>query len=476
MPAEKVWLYLVVSSDAQDETLPAQRRWGFEEAARIGALVDPDGIFEGVSSGKHGARAILVDLIGKLRALPKSERPSRVLMNRLDRTGRMPLDAISALNDIHKLGVVIRDRINGDYTFKRVIDQVGPIFQLLQAGFENEVRSDRSKAGHKRRRDEGKLIPAKPPYGVTRDERGNAIPDPLCAPIVREVFKRCARGDSVADIVTWLRENAPPRKGKAGKQYTLLWGLSHVYKMLRIQTYRGLIVSDDLWHRAQQRKRRESQPGPGGYIYPFSGIKCSCGDTLRARTNTGSSRYHAKDGSIRVYERKAGTVWYVCQSMKHDDGPRFRSFREDRIEEQWVKVLKRLVAGKGPWERPPRTKDLDSRIETLTRRLETLVSRRDRIFSAFEEGVYDSKTMQERLAAADAEEQKLRAEITAQKEEHEKLVRRRNTYVSARTLIRNAARLYESADRKERARVNRALFEILGRPIISDGYRLKIPS
>lgn len=476
--SENVWLYLVVSSDAQEETLEAQRRWGFEEAARIGATVDPNGIFEGVATGKHGARRILLDLIDKLTETPKAQRPSRVLMARLDRTGRMPLDAISALNDIRKLGVTVRDRINGDYTFQRVIDQVGPIFQLLQAGFENEVRSDRGKAAHKRRLDEGKLFGAKPAYGIMRDSRGFAIPDPECAPVVREVFERWANLESPAEIVVWLMANAPPRKGKPSKRnptgvYKLQWSLSHVYKMVRLSTYKGVVISEELWERAQKRPRRHSPPGPGGRIYPFSGIKCTCGHTLRARTNNSSMRHVLKSGKVVFYERKTAIVMYTCQSMKHPNGPRFRAFREDRLEEQWVKILKRLAIGKGPWEDPGHSVNLEPRIEMMNRRLNVLLTQRNRIHEAFETGVYDAKTMQERLSKVEAEEKKLQADIEATQGEYEQQKIRRMNFQTAKHLFKEAARLYEHASREERFKVNQSLFQILGHPIVSDGYRIR---
>ncbi|HKU67221.1 MAG TPA: recombinase family protein [Candidatus Baltobacteraceae bacterium] len=471
--ADKCWLYLVVSSEAQEDTLDAQRRWGFEEAARIGVRVDPDGVFEGVASGKHGARTILLDLIARLRALPKSERPARVLMNRLDRTGRMPLDAISALNDIRKLGVTIRDRINGDYTFQRVIDQVGPIFQLLQAGFENEVRSDRSRAGHKRRRDEGKLIPSKPPYGVKRDERGKAIPDPKCARVVRKVFERWADGDSPAAILRWLREKAPPRIGRGGKEYHIRWSLSHVYKMVVLGTYRGVVIDEDLWQRAQSRKRKYSRPGPGGYVYPFSGIKCTCGHTLRARTNVSASRYRRRDGSEVIYTRSP-IVWYVCGSLKHD-GVRYLSFREERIEEQWLKMLRILSLKNAPWPTSQRATNLGPRIEMLTRRLDVLLARRDRVHAAFEDGTYDTKTMQRRLAAIDEEERKLEADIAAIQAQYERERQRLIDRDRAVALIKNAAKTYAKATREERARLNAALFAALGHPVITDAYRLTLP-
>jgi DNA invertase Pin-like site-specific DNA recombinase len=468
---DRVWLYLVVSSDAQEESLPAQRRWGFDEAARIGATVDPKGVFEGVASGKHGARTILIDLIAKLSALPKTQRPSRVLMVRLDRTGRMPFDAISAINDIRKLGVIIRTRKDGDLTFARMIDMVGPMFDLMRAGFDNEVRSDMSRAGHKRRRDEGKLVPAKPPYGVMRDERGFPVADPQCAPIVREVFARWIAGQSPSEIVKWLRATAPPRIGKRGREIRLDWSLSHVYKMVHLGTYRGVVIDDDTFERAQRRKKPASKPGRGGYVYPFSGIKCSCGHTLRARTNVFASRYKRKDGSEVVY-RRAPIVWYVCQSLKHKGGPKYRSFREERIEEVWLAALRALKLDRGPFAVKAKSTNYAPRIEMLTRRLDVLNGRRERIHVAFEEGAYDAKTMQERLSAVERDETALLEEIEQIKSAYETEREQRIERDRVAKLLRDAERLYKRGTREERAALNRAIFAAFGTPTIDDRYRM----
>lgn len=478
--ADTVWLYLVVSSDAQEETLEAQRRWGYEEAARIGTVVDPNGIFEGVASGKLGARTILLDLIAKLSALPKAQRPSRVLMVRLDRAGRMPLDAISAINDIRKLGVMIRTRKDGDLTWNRMVDLVGPMFDLMRAGFDNEVRSDMSRSGHKRRRDEGKLIPAKPPYGVTRNERGYAIPDPQCAPVVREVFERWNAGESPAGILQWLRETAPARKAKITKKnpdgvLKMNWSLSHLYKLVHLRTYRGIVVEEEVWDRAQQRKRPESRPGPGGRIYPFSGLLCHCGERLHARINNTASRYIRKDGSLVIYPRARHLVYYVCQSMKHPDRPRFRNFREDKIEEQWVKILARLHLAEGPFSLKERTINRAPGTEMLQKRIDALAAKRERIHSAFEEGAYDAKTMQSRLTVVQQEERRLEAELAAARAREEEIKQRRIARERTAELIKYAAKLYTKSTRERKAELNRAIFAAYGAPTIHDDYEIVVP-
>ena len=268
-----------------------------------------------------------------------------------------------------------------------------------------------------------------------------------------------------------MRAKAPPRIGRGGKEHHLDWSLSHVYKMMHLGTYRGVVINEDLWQRAQRRKHKDSKPGPGGRVYPFAGIRCSCGDRLHSRTNTGST-YHVNQQGERVeYPRKKMSVWYVCQSLKHTSGPKFRSFREDRIEEKWLAILKKLALAKGtlPTRRPV---NLAPRIEMMTRRLDVLLRRRGKIHTAFEEGVYDARTMQQRLAAVEKEERALEADIAATKNEHEQQLQLVIGRDRAALLIKNAARHYVSANRQERAAFNAALFEVLGTPIVRDNYEL----
>src|SRR5580692_10876757 len=98
----KVWLLAVVSSDAQAETLDFQERWGLQAAAENGWTIDRT--FKDVSSGRDGTRQLLKNLLQELRDLPKSARPTRILLVRIDRLGRGDgLECIAAIAEIKRL-------------------------------------------------------------------------------------------------------------------------------------------------------------------------------------------------------------------------------------------------------------------------------------------------------------------------------------------------------------------------------------
>jgi len=395
-------------------------------------------------------------------------------MVRLDRVGRMPMSAIAAISEIRELGVTIRTRTDGDIKLARVMDQVGPILASIQSGLENEARSDKVKAGYERKRAGGLLVATKPPYGVVKGQDGKAAPDRACAPIVREVYRRWNRGDAPSGIVEWLRRNAPPREGKS-KPLPMRWSLSHLYKMVHLPTYRGVVIPPDAWDRAQKRRKSTSRPGKGGRIYPFAGVRCSCGDRLHPRTNTAPTRHTLNDGRVVVYERKTMSVWYVCQSLKHRSGPRFRSFSEAALEESWADVLRDLAKSKA-WTITSRVGDPSPEIAHLQQKIDGIARRRARIHSAFENGDYDAATMRQRLEATDGMENALRTLIADLRARFEEQKLRKLESARVAELLRYAPKLYERGTRAERKRINAGIFAAFGYPVVSDDYALEFPA
>jgi DNA invertase Pin-like site-specific DNA recombinase len=145
------WLLAVVSSDGQAETLDFQERWGRQAAAENGWTIERT--FKDVSSGRDGARQLLKNLLQELRDLPKSARPARVLLVRIDRLGRGDgLEIIATISEIKRLGVGLFTRDDGELKLERASDALMPAMKSILAGIENEVRADRTRAGLARRK------------------------------------------------------------------------------------------------------------------------------------------------------------------------------------------------------------------------------------------------------------------------------------------------------------------------------------
>jgi DNA invertase Pin-like site-specific DNA recombinase len=172
---QTAWAYLVVSSTKQAESLEDQERWVHDAAAVNGWLITRT--FKGVSTGVAGVRKLLEELLTALTATPKANRPERVMMTRLDRTGRgLGLEAIAALAQLHKAGVTIHTRQDGDVSLTRVTDVFLPVLRVLTAATENESRRDKALAAYDARRKAGKHIGSHAPYGV---QLVNGSPQPV---------------------------------------------------------------------------------------------------------------------------------------------------------------------------------------------------------------------------------------------------------------------------------------------------------
>lgn len=249
--SDTAWAYLVVSSDLQADSLDAQRAWA--EATAKAHAWEITRTFQAVSSGKHGVRKLLTTLIAELEQRPKHERPRRVLMVRLDRAGRgNAIDAISAIAQIRSLGVTIHTRTDGDLKLDRVADTLKPIFDLITGGMENEARSDRSRAGHERKRREGKHA-GHAPYGTMLVD-GHPVPYEPEAIIVRQIFEQRLAGWGTHRLARFAATVAPPKRKRDGSARAMAWGESSITRMLQCRTHRGLTVPEDLWDAVQGQR------------------------------------------------------------------------------------------------------------------------------------------------------------------------------------------------------------------------------
>jgi DNA invertase Pin-like site-specific DNA recombinase len=107
------WAFAAVSSSPQELSLDSQIAWAKETAKANGWNLSR--VIKGVSSGAKGTRKLLDDLLADLRAMPKAERPQRLLLVRIDRLGRgTGLEGIAALAEFKRLGVTLFTRESGE--------------------------------------------------------------------------------------------------------------------------------------------------------------------------------------------------------------------------------------------------------------------------------------------------------------------------------------------------------------------------
>lgn len=103
------------------------------------------------------------------------------------------------------------------------------------AEYESDVKSDYSRASARHVASQGRPWAGTPPYGYFYDKREkNYFIDETEAAVVREMFSRLLRGDSMGSIVEWLTDEDIPSRHRAP------WKLDGVRRMLDNPAYAGL--------------------------------------------------------------------------------------------------------------------------------------------------------------------------------------------------------------------------------------------
>ena len=278
---ETAWAYLVVSTSEQRDTLDHQRQWAEETASTHGWRIER--VFSDATSGRKGVRKLLARLVTELRSTPKDERPSRVLMIRLDRVGRGSIvDSQVALREIHLLGSIVHTRDGGDEKVDGPMNELINAAKFAVASFENAVKAEKMRSAHARWKREGRHF-GPPPYGTEKDSEHRLIVKEPQAGFVRKAFELRAAGAGYIRIARDVGRYAPPQGTYAGKPRSSTWHPHSVTQLLKCRSYRGLVVDEDLFDRVQMVRNPDWKLTRTSKVYPWplSGIlRCECGWTM----------------------------------------------------------------------------------------------------------------------------------------------------------------------------------------------------
>src|SRR5579883_1195470 len=397
---ETAWALLVVSDPGQADTLVDQRAWAQETARSNGWNLTK--IFDGVSSGKQGARELTLAMIAELEALEAAQRPKRVLMIRIERLGRGDgMGALVAFLRLWTFGIIVHTRVDGDVTYGKASELLKPVLGLMLAGMENETRRDKLCTMYARRREARQADPTiatsmRPPYGLTYD-RGRLVPKAPEDTAVRLAYELKGQGYGAHLIAKRLAHVAPPLALKNGRVCPQHWTSDRVRKLLLKETYRNTLVDDATWTRAQLRIRVVQRPTMH-YEYPLGGaLRCHCGTPL-----VGSSARRAHAPRFRYYQ---------CRNMDRHGGG-MKHYRADRLEERFADLLRGLHAEQALLRQyaesknaEPQLQILEAQITSLRRELASSPQRRRTVHAAHEEGALTVEELRWRLddlAARDA--------------------------------------------------------------------------
>jgi site-specific DNA recombinase len=134
--------------------------------------------------------------------------------------------------------------------------------------------------------------PGQPPFGYRRDGEGRFEPDPATAPLVVQLFKRRAAGESWRSLCDWLDGEHPSPTGGH-------WTIQTLSYLIQRRTYRGEVqggaeagypgheplVTEAEWVAAQGQKLRHARTS-NGHALLAGLLRCgSCGGLMTRRSD-----------------------------------------------------------------------------------------------------------------------------------------------------------------------------------------------
>ena len=458
-----VWFLAVVSSEQQADTLPHQRSWAEGEARKQGWRILR--VFEGVASGKAGPRALVRELLAEVRSTEPGRRPQYVVMIRLDRLGRGSIiDAQVAVKDLADLGVGVWTRDMGEVKLDSAMSQLIAAAQLSVAAHENEVRVDKARDVYRQKRAAGKAIGNKRAYGLKIGPDGRDSPNGAAADVVRLAFRLRVEGAGYHVIGQRLSEVAVPHAFKNGESHTVRWTPTRVLRLLRNQAYRGVVVDDALFLKAQAVKDRLGPVRPQrAHAFPLSGsARCYCGRALTGLVS-GSSR----------------TPYYSCRASWNHDGS-YRLVRADHLEPQFLDLLKRLRATPDLADRYRKSsaagpmKMLKKALEEAEREIAGIDKRREAAWELHAAGKVRNEDLQERLDRLSRRRDELEVKVAETQERLAQAQAAQRQDRDANALFRRAPATYAKANDEERRTIVRAVALTLGGLCVEKDKKLTV--
>lgn len=467
---------LAVSSDAQAETLPHQQRMAEQTAEAKGWRLERvlGAGREGVGSGKSGPRAIVVRLIAELTAVPKEQRPAWVWMRRVDRTGRgRAAESLVALHEIADLGVRIWDHDSGEV---RLDTAEGEIIAGLKAGLarlENEVRAGKARAGNDRRRQAGKPIGNRRPYGLTNGPDGFDVVVEEQAAAVRMAFAMRLEGHGYKTISLRMIAIAPPQNFRRRPEArSIAWSPQAVRRLLGTRAYIGTVIDEFTFRRAQQIRESLTTRFPSRarkHPWPLAGaLRCPCGMGLVGVTGGGSRP-----------DRSRKFRYYVCRKIVNHAG-RTQNHRADHIEEQFRALLADLDASPqliAQYRRAnvPTTSPalLRQTLRAARAELATLEQRRIRVWEMNEAGHVRNEDVQVRLDELSAARDGLNEQVAAIEMQLAAAESSATTLADSAAVIALAAKTFDDAEDADQRRIAREVGAVLGGLYVGPDHLLR---
>lgn len=254
----KVVAYARVSTERQEReglSLQAQERL-FDQASCERGYEIVRRFIEVESAYRPNARKVFTEMLSYLK---EHREIQAVLCYKIDRLTRNITDAAEL---IERLGVRVIS-LSESFPENSAGDFMRDLHVSMAKYFSAQI-SERTRLGMLEKVRQGKY-PSLAPIGY-RNVHGEIVPDPECAPIVRQLFHTAATGHySITDLHQLALQSGLRARGFAGRRGRLL-SRAHIHRLLRNPLYAGLLpwrgqvypgsheplVSHELFQRVQE--------------------------------------------------------------------------------------------------------------------------------------------------------------------------------------------------------------------------------
>jgi site-specific DNA recombinase len=190
--------------------------------------------------------------------LARQGRIDQLLVHRIDRLSRKVRQLAGIAEELDTLSVVLRSATEpfdtGSAAGRMMLQMLG-----VFAEFEHATIVDRVTSGIERRAREGRWPNGRIPFGYTRNDRKELVPDERTTPVIRRIFKWYTAGRlGAAAIARRLDGEHAPAPPRGWQPAVVLWILSNQAYVGRVhwreQTFPGIhepLIDQDTFDHAQ---------------------------------------------------------------------------------------------------------------------------------------------------------------------------------------------------------------------------------
>lgn len=386
-------IYCRVSSERQvdNTSLESQRRTCEEHAERHGLRVLKVFIDRG-ESAKTSDRPEFNSAVAYCS--DRKRKVDHFIVYKLDRFARHQDDHVMVRSVLRKGGTELLSATEpiDETPVGRAMEGMISVF----AEFDNNIRTERTKAGMKARAEDGYWVWSAP-LGYHKPKKGKKIniqPDPEKSRLIRRAFEEYSKGTyTYKALADHLNERGlRSRYGKRMSQQT-------IEKMLHNPVYRGVIcafggeykagfdslVSDKVWWACQKGNRPSFQDGPRTANNPMFPLKkliaCQeCGVRLRGSSSKG------RKGKRYAYYHHGSHKCNVARSIpKEELEQKFVEYLDSITPDiKYMNLFKAVV--RDVWQ--SKYKQLDSDNAIIRKQIEKLENERQTIFNNHRKGIY----------------------------------------------------------------------------------------